>query len=89
MTLLFSASYPQRTTAAVLYGTGPSFVKADDYPWAPATEERLAWMRADAPRVGSDEWCDETLRPSRPPRPRTRGRSDGGVGGSEPAPAQG
>jgi pimeloyl-ACP methyl ester carboxylesterase/class 3 adenylate cyclase len=61
MTLLFAASYPQRTAAAVLYGTCPSFVKADDYPWEPTTEERLARMRAEAPRVGTDQWCNEML----------------------------
>ena len=41
MTLLFAATYPERTAAAILYGTGPSNVKAEDYPWGVSREEGL------------------------------------------------
>ena len=37
MTLLFAATYPERTAAAILYGTGASHTRADDYPWAPTS----------------------------------------------------
>jgi pimeloyl-ACP methyl ester carboxylesterase len=44
MSILFAATYPERTTALVLYG---SYAKRcdpdDDYPWAPTREERLAY----------------------------------------------
>jgi pimeloyl-ACP methyl ester carboxylesterase len=63
MTLLFAATYPERTAAAILYGTGASHTRADDYPWAWTPEE---WDQAltapDIPAVGSDEWLDKRLR---------------------------
>ncbi len=44
MSCLFAATYPERTSALVLYGT---YAKRrdpdDDYPWAPTREERLAY----------------------------------------------
>jgi class 3 adenylate cyclase len=44
MSLLFAGTYPQRTTALILYGT---YAKRrdpdDDYPWAPTWEERHAY----------------------------------------------
>jgi pimeloyl-ACP methyl ester carboxylesterase/class 3 adenylate cyclase len=61
MTLLFAATYPERTAAAILYGTGASFVRADDYPWAPTREERAEIIRREGPRVGSQDWLDERL----------------------------
>jgi class 3 adenylate cyclase len=47
MSCLFAATYPSRTAALVLYGT---YAKRrdpdDDYPWAPAREERKAYAAA-------------------------------------------
>jgi pimeloyl-ACP methyl ester carboxylesterase len=44
MCVLYAATYPDRTSALVLYGT---YAKRrdpdDDYPWAPAAEERRAY----------------------------------------------
>ncbi len=34
MSMLFSATYPERTRALVLYGSFPRIMKACDYPWA-------------------------------------------------------
>lgn len=39
MSILFAATYPQRTSALVLYGTKPCFVRTSDYPWGIAPEE--------------------------------------------------
>jgi pimeloyl-ACP methyl ester carboxylesterase len=39
MTLLFAATYPERTAAVILYGCGVSYVRTDDYPWANSREE--------------------------------------------------
>ncbi len=39
MSILFAATYPQRTTALVLYGTRPCFIRTSDYPWGTAPEE--------------------------------------------------
>ena len=42
MTVLFAATYPERTTAAVLYGSvGPTRTWTPETPWEPPREERL------------------------------------------------
>ena len=61
MTLLFAATYPERTAAAILYGTGASWVRADDYPWAPTPEEWRQAIDEDLDSFGSPEWLDEYL----------------------------
>lgn len=37
---LFAATYPERTTALVMYGTFAKRIWSPDYPWAPTPEER-------------------------------------------------
>lgn len=67
MTLLFAATYPERTAAAILYGTGPSNVKAEDYPWGVSREEGLEYLKQLSAKVGTQEWVDgrlETFAPS-------------------------
>jgi pimeloyl-ACP methyl ester carboxylesterase/class 3 adenylate cyclase len=59
MTLLFAATYPERTAAAILYGAGASNIRAEDYPWAPTTEEWEDFIRKEGPRIGTQEWLDE------------------------------
>jgi pimeloyl-ACP methyl ester carboxylesterase/class 3 adenylate cyclase len=59
MSMLFAATYPQRTAAAVLYGTGASFTRASDYPWRDTREARLEWIPREARRVGTPEWIKE------------------------------
>src|SRR5262245_25853935 len=39
MSLLFAATYPERTFALVLWQPKPRFVRAPDFPWAPTREE--------------------------------------------------
>lgn len=46
MACLFAATYPQRARSLILYGTKPRWVRAPDYPWGPALEEREASLRA-------------------------------------------
>lgn len=67
MTLLFAATYPERTAAAILYGTGPSSVKAEDYPWGVSGEEGREYIKQLSAKVGTQEWLDgrlETFAPS-------------------------
>lgn len=46
MSILFAASFPQRTRALVLYGTyAKRSYPDDDYPWAPTWEERVTVAR--------------------------------------------
>ena len=42
MSILFAATYPDRTRALVLYGSYPRRVSAPDYPWAP---DPVWWQR--------------------------------------------
>jgi DNA-binding SARP family transcriptional activator/pimeloyl-ACP methyl ester carboxylesterase len=43
MSLLFTARYPERVGALVLYGAFAARTPSDDYPWAPAPTERAAY----------------------------------------------
>ncbi len=40
MSALFTATYPERTVALVMYGSYAKRIWAPDYPWAPTPEER-------------------------------------------------
>lgn len=40
MCALFAATYPQRTSAAILYGGYAKRIYSEDYPWAPTPKER-------------------------------------------------
>jgi pimeloyl-ACP methyl ester carboxylesterase/class 3 adenylate cyclase len=40
MCALFAATYPERTSALVMYGAYARRIKSHDYPWAPDMEER-------------------------------------------------
>lgn len=43
MCALFAATYPERTSALIMYGTYAKRIWAPDYPWAPTPEERQKW----------------------------------------------
>jgi pimeloyl-ACP methyl ester carboxylesterase len=62
MSALFAATYPDRTTALVLYGTMARFTWAPDHPWGEPRDEYLregiAWARA----WGGPEEAAEMLR---------------------------
>ena len=61
MTILFAATYPERVAAAVLFGTGAAFTRADDYPWRTTREERLEWIRESVSRLATDSWLTDAL----------------------------
>lgn len=61
MTLLFAATYPERTAAAVLYGTGASWVRSADYPWAPSPEEWRESIEHGSDDFTSEAWSDRYL----------------------------
>jgi len=44
MSLLFAATYPDRTRALALYGTTPRFSQADDTDWGWTPEARRRWL---------------------------------------------
>jgi pimeloyl-ACP methyl ester carboxylesterase len=62
MTMLFAATYPERTAASILYGTFATMTRADDYPWASSRDELLDFLHRDDSRIGTTAWMDEYLR---------------------------
>jgi pimeloyl-ACP methyl ester carboxylesterase len=61
MTLLFAATYPERTAAAILYGTGASFMRSEEYPWAASPEEWREVIDRARRDFGREGWLDEQL----------------------------
>jgi pimeloyl-ACP methyl ester carboxylesterase len=63
MSVLFAATYPERTTALVLYGSYAKRQDPDaDYPWAATREEREAYA-ADVERTWGEDGDLGTLAP--------------------------
>jgi pimeloyl-ACP methyl ester carboxylesterase len=46
MSMLFGATYPERTTALVLFATFARRLWAPDDPWAPKPEARASWVNS-------------------------------------------
>lgn len=44
MCALFAATYPERTSGVVMFGTYAKRIRDDDYPWAPTLEQRNAFF---------------------------------------------
>jgi pimeloyl-ACP methyl ester carboxylesterase len=61
MTSLFAATYPERTAAAILYGTAATYIKAEDYPWARTREEFLRSYAERERNWGVDNFFGEAL----------------------------
>lgn len=70
MCALFAATYPERTSALMMAGCYPKWIRADDYPWAPTRAEHEAafdayernWgtpigFKTVAPSMATDERC--------------------------------
>lgn len=43
MAILFAATYPERTTALVIYGSYARRIRTEDYPWAPTEADRASY----------------------------------------------
>jgi pimeloyl-ACP methyl ester carboxylesterase len=63
MSVLFAATYPERITALVLYGTFAKRIRSHDYPWAPTPEARRREI-ADLERNWADRMDLDQLAPS-------------------------
>ncbi len=61
MTLLFAATYPERTAAAILYGSGASYVQTEEYPWPPSSEEWDELIRQTSARTETRAWLQWAL----------------------------
>ena len=53
ISILFAATYPERTSALVLYGIGVAARRDDDYPWGRPPEEREAELDVDGGNWGT------------------------------------
>ena len=72
MCMLFAATYPERTSALVLWGAMARSTRADDYPWAPAKEAlEEAQQELVAPLWGQGATID-IFSPSLADDPRAR-----------------
>lgn len=61
MTALFAATYPERTAAAIFFGTGAAYLRAADYPWASTREEYERLIERRESRWGDTKYFDELL----------------------------
>jgi class 3 adenylate cyclase len=62
LAVLFGATYPERTAALVLYGTGASYRRTDDYPWAGTPEDFERAARTREQRWGDADYFEEMIR---------------------------
>jgi class 3 adenylate cyclase len=62
MSILFAATYPERTRALVTYGAFAKRIRTPDYPWAPTEEQRRAGWEAIARSWGTVADAREFLR---------------------------
>jgi class 3 adenylate cyclase len=46
MSMLFAATYPERTTALVIYGGFAKRLQSEDYPWGPTVQQRQQFFDA-------------------------------------------
>jgi pimeloyl-ACP methyl ester carboxylesterase len=64
MCILFAATYPDRASALVLVGSYAKRIRSDDYPWAPAWDDRTREIE-ETERSWADPDVVRTLAPSR------------------------
>jgi class 3 adenylate cyclase len=63
MTLLFAATYPERTAAAIVCGSTSTYVRTEDHPWMSSNAEREADIARSqrAGEWGTRAWADGRL----------------------------
>ncbi len=61
MSVLFAATYPERTRALVVYGSGPRFTRAPGFPFGPTREETVTTNDRDQRLWGTVELAREYL----------------------------
>src|SRR2546428_4246307 len=54
MSALFAATYPERTSALLMYGSYARRTRSDDYPWRPTPEAHEAHMASIESNWGTD-----------------------------------
>jgi pimeloyl-ACP methyl ester carboxylesterase len=78
MATLFAATYPERTIALVLFGTGACYKPAADYGWPGSTDEEFERRLARTERIwGTREFAEQEVRNWGAP---TLANDDGAIG---------
>ncbi len=57
---LFAAAHPDRLTALILHGTGPTWQKSEETPWGRTMEEIIASTGRVRDRLGDGSWTQRT-----------------------------
>ena len=83
--VLFAATYPERTSALVLYGSTPRFRTDSDISWGATDEQVEQRARRDRGQMGR-RGADRGLRSERGRRSRRSPRSGADSSGPAPAP---
>lgn len=65
MSMLFSATYPERTEGLILAGCFAKRIPSEDYPWAPAVEDRAAQIEEVERTFGDPDALPSSIAPSR------------------------
>jgi class 3 adenylate cyclase/alpha-beta hydrolase superfamily lysophospholipase len=73
MSMLFAATYPERVSALVLYGTFARMTQTEDYPWGYPSEVLSRYVEAKVENWGGDDTVDY-FAPSRADDPDFRQR---------------
>ncbi len=66
MSILFTATYPERVSGLILWGSEVKGVRSDDYPWVQTFDEAIRAAEDAAERWGRTDYCDEALRRAAP-----------------------
>ncbi|MEX2103313.1 MAG: alpha/beta hydrolase, partial [Gaiellaceae bacterium] len=66
MSILFAATYPERASALILWGSDVKGVRTDDYPWGPSFEEAIRAVEEAGERWGRTDYCDKVLQAAAP-----------------------
>jgi class 3 adenylate cyclase/esterase/lipase len=66
LSILFSATYPERVSGLILWGSEVKGVRTDDYPWVRTFDEAIRAVEQAAERWGRMDYCDEVLQRAAP-----------------------
>ena len=68
MSILFTATYPERVSGLILWGSEVKGVRTDDYPWGKSFDDAIRAVENAAERWGRTDYCDEALKTAAPSR---------------------
>jgi class 3 adenylate cyclase len=66
MSILFTATYPERVSGLILWGSEVKGVRTDDYPWVKSFDDAIRAVEDAAEGWGRRDYCDRALRLAAP-----------------------